>query len=141
MTVPSPAGEFSRAATGETVLVVEDQQEVRDLVVTVLRSYGYRTLEAADGVEAMELAAAHTGAIHLVITDIVMPRMTGRELAEKIRVARDNVKILFMSGHAGDGYAGELKNGQGELMRKPFTPGDIVRRVRAMLEPHPYGAA
>src|SRR5674476_869127 len=86
----------------ETILVVEDQDSVRKLAVQMLNQCGYRILEAAQGDEALLLAARHAGPIHLLLTDVVMPRMTGRELAEQLRPARPAMKVLYMSGYAED---------------------------------------
>jgi two-component system cell cycle sensor histidine kinase/response regulator CckA len=105
----------------ETVLVVEDQDSVRKLTVQMLRRHGYRTLEAAQGDEALQLAGSYDGPIHLLLTDVVMPHMTGRELAERLTQVRPATKVLYMSGYAEDVIAsrGLLEPGLRHIA-KPF---------------------
>jgi CheY-like chemotaxis protein len=125
---PAPA----RAGRGtETVLVVEDEQAVRELTRQVLRLHGYDVLHAANGGEAMAVAAAHDGPIHLLVTDVVMPGMTGPELAAKLHVARPETGVLFVSGYTSHAVVrgGMLREGT-DFLQKPFTP-HRSRRHRA----------
>jgi two-component system cell cycle sensor histidine kinase/response regulator CckA len=83
---------------GETVLVVEDQEEVRRLTRSILESYGYHVLEASNGAEAFCFGKAHSGEIHLLLTDVILPGMNGRTLSEHLRVLRPMLKVIFTSG-------------------------------------------
>jgi len=118
----------------ETVLVVEDQDDVRKLAVMVLQQYGYRVLEAANGEEALLLSARHAGPLHLLLTDVVMPGMTGKELADRLRPLRPGLPVLYMSGHPGNVIArrGVLDSGV-NYIPKPFDPDDLARKVREVL--------
>lgn len=119
----------------ETVLVVEDEDAVRHLVVLMLRSLGYRVLEAGDGHEAITLASAYDGPIHLVLTDVVMPRMSGLELVKQLRPVRKNLKVLYMSGFT-DGRLldqGLLESGD-DLILKPYTRESLARKIRKVLD-------
>ena len=90
----------------ETVLVVEDQDQVRKLVSTHLRSLGYTVLEAKDGLSALRLASDHAGVVHLLVSDVVLEGMNGRELYERLAAERPCIKVLFMSGTRGTSSAG-----------------------------------
>ena len=118
----------------ETVLVVEDQDEVRRMTATALERYGYRVLAAASGQEAEQLAAAHAEPIHLLLTDVIMPGITGRELAERITAERSGMAVLYMSGYTDQTMArsGVLDPGV-QLLAKPFTPSQLAEKVRAAL--------
>jgi PAS domain S-box-containing protein len=118
----------------ETILVVEDQDEVRSLAVTVLERYGYRVLSAAGGEEALVLAKGFPGSIHLLLTDIVMPGMNGRALATQLTAQR-TMRVLFMSGYTETAIAhrGILDPGL-EYIQKPFTPESLAEKVREVLE-------
>ncbi|MBA4071483.1 MAG: hypothetical protein C0497_06560 [Gemmatimonas sp.] len=120
--------------SARTLLVVEDESAVRELVRTALTRAGYRVLAARDGDEALTRAAAHAGRIDLLLTDVVMPGLNGRELALRFRQARPNARVLFMSGFASDVIAedGGLV-GDSELLTKPFTPAELLARVQAVL--------
>ncbi|MFA6166643.1 MAG: ATP-binding protein [Gemmatimonadaceae bacterium] len=117
-----------------TLLVVEDEGAVRELVRAALTRAGYRVLAARDGEEALTRAAAHAGRIDLLLTDVVMPGLNGRELALRFREARPEARVLFMSGFASDVIAedGGL-SGDSELLMKPFTPDELLSRVRSAL--------
>jgi CheY-like chemotaxis protein len=114
----------------ETVLVVEDQAHVRKVTCSILSEFGYRILEASHGEEALLLAAAHTGPLDLVLTDVVMPGMQGPELANRMKAIR-RTPILFMSGFS-EGI--ELADDSVvAYIRKPFTPDALARKVREIL--------
>ena len=123
----------------ETVLLVEDEEAVRNFAGEVLHACGYRVLKARNGVEALQIYANHQGTLHLLLTDIVMPQMNGWALAEAIAGERRGTKILFMSGYTDSANLGaQAKGGQIELLLKPFTPLALTRKVRALLdEPTP----
>ena len=133
---PVPPRRSSGLASGdETILVVEDDKRVRNLVVRLLRRLGYRVLRAAGGREALELARRHDGPIDLLLTDVVMPRMNGHELSQLLAEARPTVKTLFTSGYTADiiAHHGVLEEGV-ELVAKPFSPEDLADRIRAILD-------
>jgi signal transduction histidine kinase len=130
----TPASSEDRLHGSETVLIVEDQAEVRNLTVRVLAKFGYRVLSAAGGREALALCEKHTDIIHLVITDVVMPGMTGRELADRLQQMKPELKVLYVSGYTADAIAhqGVLDPGVAYLP-KPFSPDGLLRKVREML--------
>ena len=119
----------------ETVLLVEDEKSVLDLVRDILQRYGYSVLEAQNGEEALNISNQHEGPIHLMLTDAVMPGMSGRELAERAQSLRPEIKILYMSGHTDDAIAhhGVLAPGV-NFIEKPFVPEDLVRKLRQVLD-------
>ncbi|HET9451635.1 MAG TPA: response regulator [Aggregicoccus sp.] len=121
----------------ETLLVVDDDPDVRDLTAEILRERGYRVLEAGSGEEAVRLAADFPRPIHLLLTDVLMPRMDGPTLARNLCARRPGLKVLYMTGYSGRSLAaadGELPRGT-EVLTKPFTFNDLTSRVRAVLEP------
>lgn len=127
---PAPA----RRGGDETVLVVEDDPALRGLVREVLESAGYRVLEAADGEAAIAAAARFRDPIHLAITDLVMPRMGGTELAARLSRARPDLRLLYTSGYAERAavHAGSVREGA-HYLAKPFTPALLLERVREAL--------
>ncbi len=127
----------SRAPLGsETILVVEDQEMVRKVAVASLKSRGYRIVAASHGGEALLLAERHQGPIHLMLTDVVMPHMTGVELAERLRPLRPEMKVLYMSGYAEDVVARRgLREARAPYLAKPFTPDRLASKVREVLGP------
>ena len=114
----------------ERVLLVEDEPSVRAMALHVLRCCGYQTLEAADGEEAVRVATEHNGPIDLLLTDVVLPRMGGRELMERLSATRPGLPVLFISGYTEDEV---LRHGvsQAEVafLQKPFTPLDLAQKV------------
>jgi len=129
---PAPPLEVSGGE--ETVLVAEDQPEVRRLALRILKSNGYRLLEASSGLEALELSRRHPGPIDLLLTDVVMPEMTGRELADRLRESRPGIKVLYVSGYTADiiGREGVLDQGV-DYLPKPFTPAQLAVKLREVL--------
>jgi two-component system cell cycle sensor histidine kinase/response regulator CckA len=120
----------------ETILLVEDDPDVRALVKETLRGNGYQVLEAADGQDALALAEGCTGEIHLLLSDLIMPRMGGRELAERLCRLRPQLRVVFMSGYADDALRGTVV--QAPLMafiEKPFTSSVLCARIRSSLSP------
>jgi PAS domain S-box-containing protein len=119
----------------ETVLLVEDEANLRYLARQYLEKQGYKVIEAADGAVAMQIAVAHEGVIHLLLTDVIMPGMNGRELAQRISEIRPNVKILYMSGYTENvvGHNGMLDAGV-RLLQKPFNLRDLKSKVREVLD-------
>ena len=125
-----------KTESGETILVAEDEDAVRALTVRILRKRGYQVLEARDGRNAIEVAERFPGAIRLLVTDVIMPRMGGRELSESLAQVRPEMKVLFMSGYTDDQLLqrGVLQNGSGNFLEKPFTPEALANKVREVLE-------
>jgi PAS domain S-box-containing protein len=133
--IAAPA-EMQRVEPGtETILLVEDEANLRYLTRQYLEKQGYRVIEAADGAVAMQIAVAHEAVIHLLLTDVIMPGMNGRELAQRISEIRPNIKILYMSGYTENvvGHNGMLDAGV-RLLQKPFNLRDLKRIVREVLD-------
>jgi CheY-like chemotaxis protein len=118
-----------------TVLVVEDHEGVRSLIVGTLELSGFQVLQAGDGLEALRQVAQHAGTIDLLLTDVIMPGMNGKEVANQLVALRPGLKVLFMSGYSGEVIAhhGVLEAGVAYLP-KPFTPDALSAKVREMLE-------
>ena len=117
------------------ILMVEDDIGVRELVRQVLQRQGYTLLEAQNGQEALRLSAYYSGPIHLLLTDVVMPGMSGKALASELAQTRPDLKILFMSGYTDEAIAqhGVLDAGVA-FLQKPFSPSPLARKVRAVLD-------
>jgi two-component system, cell cycle sensor histidine kinase and response regulator CckA len=115
----------------ETVLVAEDEESVRRLIVRVLEAASYRVLPASTPLEALEIAENLAGPIHMLLSDVVMPHMTGPELAERIVAIRPNVRVIYMSGYTDTALVGRSALRQDvQLIKKPFAPDLLVRKVR-----------
>lgn len=119
----------------ETVLLVEDDQQVRTLARTVLTRNGYVVIEASDAEEAFRVAAQHAGPLHLLLTDVVMPGMSGRLLAQRLSEQYPDLNVLYMSGYTDDAivHHGVLAPGVA-FLQKPFTPATLARAVREVLD-------
>ena len=117
----------------ETVLLVEDQEEVRKVTRQFLQKNGYKVLEASNGAEALQVAERYIGAIHLLLSDIVMPGMSGPELRTRLAPLRPNMRVLFMSGYTGDSMPGGAAIDPEALLQKPFTFDVLSRRLRDVL--------
>lgn len=136
--VPASNGSTSPATLPrgvETILVVEDEVRVRELVSRVLRNSGYTVLEANNGTEALGLCAHQNGSIQLLLTDVVMPGMNGRMLADRLKAAQPGLKVMYMSGYTDDAiiHHGVLDSGA-IFIQKPFTTDMLIRRVRETLD-------
>jgi CheY-like chemotaxis protein len=133
-TAPKPAAPESLRGS-ETVLLVEDEAAVRNLTRRVLEGYGYTMLTTENGYEALRVAQERQGPIHLLLTDVVMPKMGGRELAERLTPARPEMKVLYLSGYTDDAivHHGVLEPGIA-FLQKPFTPQVLGRKVREVLD-------
>jgi two-component system, cell cycle sensor histidine kinase and response regulator CckA len=119
----------------ETILVIEDEEIVRHLAVRGLRDHGYTVVEARTGVEALEYIQQHLGTIELVISDVVMPEMGGRELGQHLAVFDPELPVLYMSGYTGDDVVQRgLLDAGAPFQQKPFTPGALAAKVRTMLD-------
>jgi len=119
---------------GETILLVEDQEAVRSLAKAALRQHGYQVLEALDGADAIAVAKRYSGEIHLLLTDVVMPGMNGKELSERLIVMRPGLKVLFVSGYTANVIAhGGVIDHDIAYMGKPFSPDGLAAKVRKVL--------
>jgi len=120
----------------ETILVVEDEANVRNLTCLLLRRLGYTVLEAKNAPAAIEMVTARPGAIHLVLTDVIMPDMNGRELFSRLAALDNRLKVLYMSGYTADVISHHAVLAPGvHLLQKPFTFRDLSRKVREVLDP------
>ncbi len=130
LTVAAPRPAPAQHPSGhETILLVEDEDAVRRVCGRVLVSRGYRVLEARDGEEALQLVERHQGELHLLVSDLVMPRLGGRELAAKLRAALPALRVLFLSGYTEE----ELEHGEA-FLPKPFTVAALACKVREVLD-------
>jgi signal transduction histidine kinase len=128
--MPSTVREQIPAADQKKILLVEDEDVVRGLAFSTLEYAGYEVTQASDGVEAVALFKAHSGEFDLVVTDVVMPRMGGRELVQQISREKPDVKVLYISGHiADDEVQAEINNNGVPFLPKPFKPSELVSRV------------
>ena len=137
-TPEQPAKNVARGETlrgSETVLLLEDDEVVRRLIADVLEMNGYRVLTATNGSEALLVSERHKGPIHLLMTDVVMPGMSGREAAERLGKSRPKMKVLYMSGYTDEAivHHGVLDPGVA-FLEKPFTPDEVARKVREVLD-------
>jgi len=128
---PAP---YQRSPRGETVLVVEDEVALREVTKRIFARNGYKVITATNGPEALDVASNHPGEIHLLVTDVVMPQMLGKEVAEKMRVIKPGIEVLFMSG-----YAQPVLASQGRLdpdvmlVEKPFSEAELMAKAGAVL--------
>jgi two-component system cell cycle sensor histidine kinase/response regulator CckA len=119
----------------ETLLVVEDETSVRALASRILRDRGYTVLEASNGSEALDIAQKHTGELHMVITDVVMPEMGGKALSAQLKAMRSNIKTLYVSGYPDNAIAHQgILDSDVAFLQKPFTVENLVRKVREVLD-------
>ena len=132
--VSPPPEAPAKALSFETLLICDDDDDVRQLLIDVLRIRAYRVLEACNGEQALEVAQKHDGSIDLLITDLVMPKLSGTELAAELRKRQANLKVLYVSGYTEDEtvLSGSLEPGA-HFLAKPFLPGELVRRVHIIL--------
>ncbi|MGH7350114.1 MAG: response regulator, partial [Candidatus Rokuibacteriota bacterium] len=126
----------ARPATGhETILLVEDEEDVRALAREVLERQGYTVLEAGDGAEALGVCETAGDRIDVILTDVVMPRMGGRELVDRVRATKPAMPVLYMSGYTEDAI---LRHGVRDasmlLLGKPFTPAELIGKIREVLD-------
>jgi CheY-like chemotaxis protein len=130
---PAGPAEGARAGT-ETILLAEDEPALRRMVRQALSQRGYTVLEAADGEAALQVSEHHQGVIHLLLTDVVMPRLGGPELAERLMQRRPEMKVLYISGYASTVIAGQsLPDARADFLQKPFATDDLVQKVGKLL--------
>ncbi len=127
---------MTQPGSSRVILIVDDEPKVCAIIKQMLESRGYRTLEADGGEEAVRVSSAYPGPIDLLLTDIVMPGMSGMELAERVRRERPGIRVLFMSGYTREGilrYQG-ISVDQIPFLQKPFTVDTLARRVSDAIE-------
>jgi len=119
----------------ETILLVEDTIWLRELIGRVLQTCGYEVMEAAHGEEAIQLAGTHRGTIHLLVSDLVLPGISGRRLAERLGASKPGIKLLYISGYTADAVIrhGVLES-ETSFLQKPFSPGALACKVREVLD-------
>ena len=134
-TAPEPVRSPESLRGTETILIAEDSPAVRSAARQVLERLGYAVLDAPNGAAALDVGTRHSGALQLLLTDVVMPEMSGRQLAEQLSVVRPGLKVLYVSGYTDDAVVrhGVLEQGIAYL-EKPFTPGRLARKVREVLD-------
>jgi CheY-like chemotaxis protein len=120
---------------GETILLVEDEEQVRHVARTILARAGYQVIETVTPADALQKSEQLAGPIHLLLSDVVMPKMSGRELAEKLAPKRPSMKVLFVSGYTDDTivHHGVLEAGVA-FLQKPITPETLLKKVREVLD-------
>lgn len=134
--VPSKIQE--RPTGNEAILLVEDEEPIRKFGRRCLEDAGYRVLTAGDGEEALEVIAEHVGNVDLVVTDVVMPRMSGGVLAQKLSETRPALKVLFMSGYTDAAIVQHgVQHAGSRFLGKPFSPTSLLRKVREVLDDAP----
>jgi CheY-like chemotaxis protein len=138
--IPDPSDAPQRGT--ETILVIEDEEVVRSLATRGLRGLGYTVIEAGNGIEALRYIGEHPGTLDLVICDVVMPEMGGRELGQHLAMFDPDLPVLYMSGYTGDDvFQRGLLDPGAPFQQKPFTPGTLASKVRAMLDQRPHHRA
>jgi signal transduction histidine kinase len=132
------AEEVAPAGGSETILLVEDEQLVRDLTRGILMTHGYKVLEAPHGGEALLLCESYTGPIHLMLTDVVMPNLSGPDLYQRVSPLKPEMPVLYMSGYTGteDPRKGKIDPSD-PFIQKPFTPEALARKVREVIDQNP----
>ncbi len=140
--LPVPIQPPVAAGGDETVLLVEDEPAVREFAVAALREKGYAVVEAVNGAEGLHLARHHDGKIDLVLTDVVMPVMGGKEMADALRASHPDTKVLFTSGYTDDALVqhGVLRPDI-KFLQKPYMTATLTRKVREVLDEEPTGVA
>jgi PAS domain S-box-containing protein len=134
-TKKSRISSFRAPRGNETLLLVEDEHAVRALARDALQSYGYQVLEASQGAEAIRLVEKQKGTIHLLVTDVVMPQLGGRQLVDKLHALQPGMKILYLSGYTDDAVVRHgLMEGEAAFLQKPFTPVILAHKVREVLD-------
>jgi signal transduction histidine kinase/CheY-like chemotaxis protein len=128
---------YQRTPKGETVLIVEDEEALREVTRRIFARNGYHVITAANGLDALRIAGGHPGEIHLLVTDVVMPHMLGKEVAEKMRLIKPEIEVVFMSGYARPVLASQGRLDPGvALVEKPFSEADLLATAGQVLNGH-----
>jgi nitrogen-specific signal transduction histidine kinase/CheY-like chemotaxis protein len=139
---PPPEVPYQRTPEGETILVVEDETALREVTRRILAGNGYHVITAANGPDALAIARSHPGEIHLLVTDVVMPQMLGKEVAERIQAIKPEIEVLYMSGYARPVLASQGRLDPGvALLEKPFSEADLLAMAGQVLNGHFLGYA
>ena len=131
-----PAGPAvsASAAGSETILLIEDLTELREMIATMLRSKGYNVLQARDGADAVTIAASHFAPIDLIVTDVVMPKLNGPEAVRQIRARRAGVKAIYITGYSNQALSGEEASHNSITVEKPIRPDTLLAKIRELLD-------
>jgi two-component system cell cycle sensor histidine kinase/response regulator CckA len=131
---PAPRVDATEGRGDETILLVEDERSIRELLRKILSGKGYHVIVAEDGETALEAAANHPGVIDLVLTDVVLPKLGGPQVVERLRAQRRGLRVIYMSGYTAEATSGFEMTGSGtSFLSKPFTPSQLGRRIREAL--------
>jgi two-component system cell cycle sensor histidine kinase/response regulator CckA len=133
----TPQGDTKASVTEDTILVVEDDESIRQLITTILQDQGYNILIAGDGIEALQKLQLCKGPCHLVIADVIMPRMKGAAFIEAVKAMRPEARVLYMSGYAGDTLQANGVTADSPFLQKPFLPSTLIEKVRELLQVPP----
>lgn len=133
----TPQGDTKASVTEDTILVVEDDESIRQLITTILQDQGYNILIAGDGIEALQKLQLCKGPCHLVIADVIMPRMKGDAFIEAVKAMRPEARVLYMSGYAGDTLQANGVTADSPFLQKPFLPSTLIEKVRELLQVPP----
>jgi two-component system cell cycle sensor histidine kinase/response regulator CckA len=137
---PRPAKRAAAPPARETILLVDDEAQVRAFLAKVLGITGYRVMVAADGEDALSMSEGFGGTIHLLITDVMMPNMNGKELADRLCALRPEIKVLFISGYRrADLWPDDVCEDVTDWLPKPFTPTQFHSKVREILDSVRHG--
>ena len=135
ISTPNRGGRASSPQEAETILLAEDEPSLRRLIARVLRTQGYTVLEAADGNEALSLAQANGAKIQLLVTDVIMPGLSSKMLAEWLKQVNPGVRVLFISGYINNNAVRDAMSKPGAFfLQKPFNPTDLSKKVREAIE-------
>ena len=138
---PQGIGAIRAAGESETVLLVEDQEAVRELLLLALERAGYQVIEAGNGQEALDAAQSHQGAITALVTDVVMPKLNGPDLYERLVKSRPGLKVVFMSGYTEDNVRPWSRDGETAFLEKPFSPTFLTKALRSLIDGQPQTLA
>jgi DNA-binding NtrC family response regulator len=130
----SPPREQDTPRGDETIFLVEDDEQIRQVVRKTLEAAGYRAIAARNGAEALDAARRHDGHIALVVTDLVMPGMSGREMADELEKNQPGLRFLFVSGYSDDVEALHRERTNASFLQKPFAAHELMKKVREVLD-------